>query len=125
MTQPSCQPTHPSHQLTPPRNQRNYNSRQETTAHKRRREHDSKEDDTTAFVTKAEKAKAGREFSGSRKRELEGKIQNGTFVPFNQSGVAEGTRIFGPRFIDALKKVGDDMKKSRLVAKNCSDQDAT
>lgn len=62
-----------------------------------------------------------KEFAESRKSELEGLLKYGTFVAVDETE-AQGKRVFGSRFVEVLKKVGDRLKrKSRLVAQNYSD----
>lgn len=62
----------------------------------------------------------------SRRRELEELIQNGPLRHVKKGEIADATRSFGSRFIDALQEVGqEESKKSRLVDQNVSDQDAT
>ena len=52
-------------------------------------------------------------------------INDGTFIPVKASTLEPNTRIFGSRFVDELKKVGDDLrKKSRLIAQNYADEGA-
>ena len=64
------------------------------------------------------------EFAASRKTELQGLIVDGTFEVVHKSLVGN-SRIFGSRFIDELKYVGDtEKKKSRLVAQNYADVEA-
>ena len=65
-------------------------------------------------------------FAKSRKDELVGLLEGGTFKPVKESTVPPSSRIFGSRFVDELKKVGNGLrKKSRLVAQNYADDDAT
>lgn len=74
----------------------------------------------------SKKLEASKEFASSRSKELNGLLSNGTFEPTPRDQVPEGTRIFGSRFIDQLKKIEDGrIKKSRLVAQNYSDAKAT
>ena len=68
----------------------------------------------------------GMTFINERKKELQGLIGNGTFIPVHKSEIPDGTRIFGSRFIDEVKRSGQGTrKKSRLVAQNYQDNDAT
>ena len=65
-------------------------------------------------------------FAQSRKSELNGLINDGTFIPVHESTIRPTARIFNSRFVDELKKVGDQLKKkSRLVAQNYADIGAT
>lgn len=65
-------------------------------------------------------------FSSSRKSELDGLINDGTFKSMHKFEVPSSARIFGSRFIDELKKFGNSFKKkSRLVAQNYADNYAT
>ena len=53
-------------------------------------------------------------------------MRDGTFIPIKEEDIKGEPRIFGSRFVDELKKVGDRLKKkSRLVAQNYADDDAT
>lgn len=66
-----------------------------------------------------------RAFAESRKRELDGLVKDGTFVPVPREEVPDGHRIFGSRFVDELKRVGLELiKKSRLIAQNYADEEA-
>lgn len=61
----------------------------------------------------------------SRKRELEGLVENGALIPTNIADVPHDTGMFNSRFVDELRKVGESMnKKSRLVAQNYEDEAA-
>ena len=92
----------------------------------------TKEDDEVDLGDKARKIKVKKgsveevAFKESRKAELDGLLNDGTFVPVHESTLKTNTGIFGSRFIDELKKVGDKLKqKSRLIAQNYEDQGAT
>ena len=64
-------------------------------------------------------------FSQPRKDELSGLLRDGTFKPIRLTDIPTTARIFGSRFVDELKKVGDRLrKKSRLVAQNYADDGA-
>lgn len=79
-----------------------------------------------ALVTNAHKMDTKTFFPSSQRQELEGLIQNDTFKPIRKDDIANGTRIFVSRFIDALKKVVQDkQKKSCLVSQNYADHGAT
>lgn len=65
-------------------------------------------------------------FVSSRKSELLGHIENGTFKTINAFSIAPTTRIFGSRFVDELKKVDSGvLLKSLLVARNYEDEGKT
>lgn len=71
---------------------------------------------------KSKKWQAAAEFEVSRKEELDGLIENGTFIPTRIEDIPEGTRVFVSRFIDQLKRPEKGIrKKSRLVAQNYAD----
>ena len=77
-------------------------------------------------VTVLKDSKEEAAFATSRKAELEGLTKDGTFEPIHESKVPTTVRIFGSRFVDELKKVGCMLKKkSRLVAQNYTDDEAT
>ena len=82
---------------------------------------------TEARKVKVKKGSAEeRAFKQSRKDELDGLLKDGTFKPVHESTIKGSKRIFGSRFIDELKRAGDILKKkSRLVAQNYADEDAT
>lgn len=62
----------------------------------------------------------------SRAQELNGLIKDGTFAPVKTKDIDGNPRIFGSRFVDEIKRVGDHMRrKSRLVAQNYSDEGAS
>lgn len=80
-------------------------------------------------VARKEHAKKGSAeelaFEKSRKDELVGLMNDGTFIPIPQSNIRTPTRIIGSRFVDALKIVGDKLKqKSRLFAENYTNDGA-
>lgn len=78
-----------------------------------------------AGISKMKESERAVEFKDSRRKELQGLISNGTFIPVDKSEVPEGARIFGSRFIDELKQADTGIrKKSRLVAQNYSDDEA-
>lgn len=55
----------------------------------------------------------------SRKKELTGLVNNGTFVSVPQKEVHTGMHILGSRVIDEIMRVRTGMrKKSRLVTRN-------
>lgn len=67
--------------------------------------------------------KAGAEeeqmFDQPSRAELEGLLNNATFRPVAKDDVPVGARIFGARFVDEIKWVGELLrKKSRLVSHN-------
>ena len=69
---------------------------------------------------------AGTNFKDARHTELTGLIENGTFTPIPRQSIPTGTRIFGSRFIDEIKRAGTGMrKKSMLVAQNYQDVGST
>lgn len=52
-------------------------------------------------------------------------IAKGTLEVIHESNFKSNTSIFGSRFIDELKMVGENVRlKSRLVAQNYADEDA-
>lgn len=61
-------------------------------------------------------------FAESRKKELEGLAERGTFATVKRNSIPRGTRIYGTRFVDAYKVVDrNTVLKSRLVAQNFRD----
>lgn len=65
-------------------------------------------------------------YEDSRMAELKGLVDDGTFRPVKLTTLKKDQRIFGSRFVDDLKRVGESLKrKSRLVAQNYSDDEAT
>lgn len=57
---------------------------------------------------------------------MEGIVKDGTFKPIWEADIPGTPRIFWSRFVDYLKKVGNKLKKkSRLVANNYAEDDAT
>lgn len=101
------------------------------TTHKRTAQSPSTTEDLDLGTTPRKiKVKKGspeeRAFATSRTAELNGLLGDGTFKPIHISKLKGNPRIFGCRFVDELKKVGSELKKkSRLVAQNYSDHDAT
>ena len=89
---------------------------------------DTKETDLGNVARKVQVKKGSVEeqaFKSSRLSELEGLVKDGTFVPIHERDIVGSPRIFGSRFVDELKKVGDGLKKkSRLVAQNYADEHA-
>lgn len=68
------------------------------------------------------KLEAWREFESPRSKELNGSLFNSTLEPTPREQAPEGTRIFGLRLIDHLKRIEDGrIKKSRLVPHNYAD----
>jgi hypothetical protein len=66
-------------------------------------------------------------FSDSRKWELDGLLEAGFFrLERRQDALDRGDRIFGCRFVDAIKNYGTDREfdKSRLVVQGFNDQGA-
>lgn len=64
-------------------------------------------------------------FDQSRKDELQVLLLDRTFIPFHIFTIPATSRIFNPRFVDELEKVGEHLrKKSSLVAQNYADADA-
>ena len=64
-------------------------------------------------------------FIESRKSELRGLNKRNTFKIVNASSVPKGTRVYGTRWVDAIKMVdGKEVEKSRLVAQNVRDKGA-
>jgi hypothetical protein len=66
-------------------------------------------------------------FSDSRKRELDGLLEAGGFrLERRQDALDRGDRIFGCRFVDAIKNYGTDREfdKSRLVVQGFNDHGA-
>lgn len=64
-------------------------------------------------------------FKESRKNELDGFLKDGTFKPIHGADIKGEKRVFGSRFIEYLKKVGDVLKwKIREVAQNYAYEDA-
>lgn len=62
----------------------------------------------------------------TRKSEMKGSMDDCTFVKVQISKIDPRAQIFGSPFVDELKMVGDnERKKSRLVAQNYSDDDAS
>lgn len=52
-------------------------------------------------------------------------MRDGTFVNVKESEIKGDVWIFGSRFVDELKKVGDKLKKnSRLIAQNYANDGA-
>lgn len=67
-----------------------------------------------------------RAFKSSRKNEWNGLKNDGLFTPVQASGIPTSSQLFGSRFVNELKKVDDRLKKTlRLIAQNCSYDDAT
>lgn len=65
------------------------------------------------------------DFAESRKKELMGLLEEGTLERTDRRNLPAGTRVFGSRFIDEIKKAGERLRrKSRLVAQNYCDEDA-
>lgn len=65
-------------------------------------------------------------FEDARRKELEGFMKNGKSNVVKRSSVPHCIRIFGTRFFDAYKTIeGNEIKKSRLVAQNYSDLEAS
>lgn len=65
-------------------------------------------------------------FEKARKEEIKGLLDNGTFEIVKKSSVEKGARIYGTRFVDAVKTVNNVEKlRSRLVAKNYDDNAST
>ena len=59
-------------------------------------------------------------FRQSRKKEITGFLEAGVFEIVDRKDVPKGTRIYGSRWIDTLKRGqdGQAVEKSRLVAQN-------
>lgn len=58
-----------------------------------------------------------RSFAESHKDELDGFIREGTFKVTKEAKLDQSVRIFGSRFVDEIKNVGERLKrKPRLVA---------
>lgn len=67
-------------------------------------------------------SKEGEEFVPCRKVELDGLLEDSILEPVAESEITGNSRIFGSRFADELKRMGDLLKrKSRLVARNYSE----
>lgn len=65
------------------------------------------------------------EVAGSRKDELDGWLRDVTLVEVQESDIIGEPRIFGSRFFDDLKRVGEHFRmNSRLVARKYSDEGA-
>ena len=66
------------------------------------------------------------DFKASRKKELNGLFESGVFRQTHISNVEKGTRIYGLKFLDEVKKdiLGKPYSKSRLVAQNYLDKGA-
>lgn len=78
--------------------------------------------DDSNFVTKVVKEKNENIFAEARKKELKGLVNRGTFEIVESDIVPPGTRVYGTRWVDALKTVeGKTFEKSRLVAQNYND----
>lgn len=76
--------------------------------------------------TKKRDLTGGGDFETSRREELKGLIENKPFVTVPRAELPEGTRVFGSRFVDDVKKaVQRWRRKSRLVAQNNSGEGAT
>lgn len=57
--------------------------------------------------------------------EMNGLLEEGTFKMVRAKDVPDGTRVFGSRFIDEVKRAGEMLRRnSRLVAQNYIDEDA-
>lgn len=64
------------------------------------------------------------DFVKFRQDELNGLFAEGTFTVVKDGEVTDGSRVFGSKFIDKVKRAGDTLqRKSRLVAQNYSDDD--
>ena len=76
------------------------------------------------FTTKVMHRNEDHTFQESRRKELSGLNRN-VFEVVDRSSVPKGARIFGTRWIDALKTVdGKTYEKSRIVARNFRDKEA-
>lgn len=76
--------------------------------------------------TAKERHVQSKKFSSLRKRDLEGLLKNGTFMPIPPSEVSNSVRIFVSMFIENLKRVQNGtMLKIRLVSHNYSSQTDT
>ena len=87
----------------------------------------SEQDDnaTYSFATIVMKPSNKHTFKESRKKELKGLMDRNIFSIVDRSSVPKGTRIFGTRWVDALKTVdGKTFEKSRIVARNFRDKGA-
>lgn len=64
--------------------------------------------------------------TSSGQQSIEGLVENGAFNPVHRGQIVEHARIYGLRFIDALRQVGQrNRKNSPLVEHNYSEKDAT
>lgn len=73
--------------------------------------------------TKGDLTKGHKGFQAAHRDELNGLVENVTFISIPRNSVPVGKRIFGSRFIDVLKDAGKRLKhKSRLVAQNYKDE---
>lgn len=65
-------------------------------------------------------------FLQPRRSQLQGLMDEGTFVQIHMSQNDKNHLIFGSRFVDELQNIGDGLlRNSRLVAQNYADDDAT
>ena len=70
--------------------------------------------------------KEAHKFKTAREEELHGLIEGKIFEVVKRDSVPKGKIIYGTRFIDAVKTVDNNTKlKSRLVAQNYMDEEAT
>lgn len=62
-------------------------------------------------------------FTESRRKEINGLLEKGTFAVVDISSVPDGARIFNSRFVDEIKNAGTDkaFEKSRLVVQAYND----
>jgi len=86
---------------------------------------DGEYDYNKCFTTKTEEEGNG-DYVESREKELAGLMGRKIFQIVDKCSVPHGARIFGTRFLDSMKTVdGKTFPKSRLVAQNYRDKDAT
>ena len=71
------------------------------------------EDESKSFVTKVIQNNAKIDFSGSSQEEISELMKRGTFKMIPITDVQKGERIFGMRFVDAIKTVDGISKKNR------------
>ena len=66
------------------------------------------------------------DYISSRRKELDGLIQQGVFKVVDRASLPKNTRIFGSRFVDEMKTRSDgrEYEKSRLVARHFRDKKA-
>lgn len=78
------------------------------------------------MVKNGQKEERGGVFHTTLKEEQLLLLNEGTFVTVERTDVPEDEQIFGPHFVDEIKKSGEGLhKKSRIVAKHYPEKAAS